>query len=281
MISLQNITLSNILTDINISIPDGGYIGIAGPNGSGKSTLARVIKGIEEHPEGEIFVDGRPRPRGEVTGEIGLVLTNPENQLVSSSIEEDVAFGLENMNLPPREIAGRTEDALRWASLWDIRDLPAHYLSAGQQQMLVIAGIMAMKPRYLIFDEATSMVSIEERTIVLDSVRRINREIGVGVIHISHDLGELTAAQRIYLMERGRVLWEGTPRELHEQEEILSGIGMELPPLLKLKSLMIKGGYRINENAMTVDEMAEEIVRVLLHRNPSPLAGEGLGEGEV
>lgn len=263
MISLRNISLNNILADISMTIQDGDYIGIAGPNGSGKSTLARIVKGLDDHSDGTISIDGIIRPTGKVTKEIGLVLANPENQLVSSSIEEDAAFGLENMNLPSRDIAKRTEEALKWAGLWDIRDVPAHHLSAGQQQMLVLAGTMAMKPEFLILDEATSMIDPAGKALVLDSVKKMNKEKGVGIIHISHDLNELIGARTIYLMDKGRVLWEGAPGDIHNQEPLLKEIGMELPQLLKLKSLMIKDGFSINETALTEEELADEIVRAL------------------
>lgn len=264
MISLENISLSNILTDINISIPDGGYIGVAGPNGSGKSTLAKIIKGIQYQSDGKVSIDGFIRPPDEVSGDIGLVLSNPQNQIISSSIEEDVAFGLENMNLPSPEIASKTEEALKWASLWELRDVPAHHLSAGRQQMLVLAGITAMRPRCLIMDEATAMLDISSKTIVLEAVKKMNREFGVGIIHISHDLDELLEAQTIYILDKGRAVWEGPPSKLHHQDSLLDGIGMELPPLLRLKSLMLKDGYAIDDNAMTVEELVEEIERAIL-----------------
>lgn len=247
-----------------MTIREGDYIGIAGPNGSGKSTLARIIKGIQSPDEGTVFLDGVTRHRGTVSSSIGLILANPENQLVSSSIEEDAAFGLENMDLPSHEIEERTKDALKWGGLWDLRDVPAHYLSAGQQQMLVLAGIMAMHPRYLILDEPTSFIDPAGKAVVLEAASRMNREMGVAVIHISHDLDELMRAQTIYIMDKGRIVWEGTPSGLHRRESLLQGIGMELPPLLRLKSLMINEGYRIDENAVTVNEMAEEILRIVM-----------------
>lgn len=263
MISLQNISFQNILTDINISIPEGGYIGIAGPNGSGKSTLAKIIKGIQDPSEGKISIAGAVRPYGAASEEIGLVLSNPQNQIISSSIEEDVAFGLENMNLPSSEIAMRTEEALKWASLWESRDVPAHHLSAGRQQMLVLAGIMAMRPRYLIIDEATAMLDISSRMTVLEAVKKMNRELGAGIVHISHDLDELLEAKTIYILDKGRVAWEGPPSKLHYQGSLLDGIGMELPPLLKLKGLLIKDGYDIDDCAITEDELAEEIAKAV------------------
>ena len=263
MISLENISLSKILTDINISIPEGGYIGIAGPNGSGKSTLAKIIKGIQDPSEGKVYIAGAVRPYGTASEKIGLVLSKPQNQIISSSIEEDVAFGLENMNLPSKEIAERTEDALKWASLWELRDVPAHHLSAGQQQMLVLSGIMAMQPGYLIMDEATTMLDILSKTTVLEAVKKMNRELGAGIIHISHDLDELLDAKTIYILDKGRIAWEGPPSKLHHQESLLDGISMELPPLLKLKSLMVKDGYAIDDNAMNVEEITEEIVKVV------------------
>lgn len=247
-----------------MTIREGDYIGIAGPNGSGKSTLARIIKGIQCPDEGTVFLDGVIRPKGTVSSSIGLILANPENQLVSASIEEDAAFGLENMNLPSHEIEKRTKDALKWWGLWDLRDVPAHHLSAGQQQMLVLAGIMAMHPRYLILDEPTSFIDPAGKAIVLEAVSRMNTEMGVAVIHISHDLDELMRAQTIYIMDKGKIAWEGTPSGLHRQESLLQGIGMELPPLLKLKSLMINEGYRIDENAVMVEEVAEEILRIVM-----------------
>lgn len=263
MIALKEVCFSNILANISMTLQDGDYIGIAGPNGSGKSTLARIIKGIDHPTEGVVCIDGICRPNGTVSRDVGLVLANPENQLVSSSIEEDAAFGLENMNLPSIEIARGTEEALKWARLWDVRDVPAHHLSAGQQQMLVLAGIMAVKPGLLIIDEATSMLDPAGKALVLESVIKMNKETGVGIVHISHDLNELMGARTLYLMDKGKVLWEGPPRELHHQEPLLTGIGMELPPLLKLKSLMVKDGYPVGDNAATEEELADEIIRVV------------------
>lgn len=243
--------------------PEGGYIAIAGPNGSGKSTLAKIIKGILNPSGGIVYIDGEVRPKGKVSGDIGLVLSNPENQLVSSSIEEDAAFGLENMNLPSHEIAKRTEAALKWGNLWELRDVPAHHLSAGQQQMLVLAGITAMEPRYLILDEATSFVDPPGKASVLDAVNRMNREMGVGIVHISHNLSELILARTIFILDEGRVAWEGPPSTIHQQEPLLRELGMELPPHLKLKSLMVKDGYDLDDKAVTVEEMADEIVRII------------------
>lgn len=263
MIELKDISFSNILSNINISIPEGGYIAIAGPNGSGKSTLARIFKGIESPSEGKVYIDGKIRSKGAVSIDIGLVLSNPENQLVSSSIEEDIAFGLENLNLPTPEIARKTEGALKWSGLWEMRDVPAHHLSAGQQQMLVLAGITAMRPRYLVLDEATSFIDPSGRASVLDAVKRMNREMGLGIIHISHDLSELIVAQTIFIIEKGRIAWEGPPSTIHHQEPLLQELGMELPPLLKLKSLMVKDGYDLDDKAVTVEEMADEIVRII------------------
>lgn len=262
MISLQNISHNSALTDINMTINDADYIGIAGPNGSGKSTLARIIKGIETQTSGVVAIDGIVRPKGQVTRDIGLVLANPENQLVSSSVEEDAAFGLENMNLPSSEISKKTEEALKWAGLWDIRDVPAHQLSAGQQQVLVLAGTMIMKPKYLILDEATSMFDRAAKASVMESAKKMNKEMGIGIIHISHDLNELTRAGTIYLMDKGKIVWEGSPRQLHQQELLLIETGLELPQLIKLKLLMIKEGYPVDDNAVTEEEIADEIARV-------------------
>lgn len=263
MISLEKVSYSNIITDINLSIERGSYIGIAGPNGSGKSTLARIIKGLEQPSSGNVYIDGEIRSKGKVSEDIGLILGGPENQLVSSSIEEDAAFGLENMNIPSQEIARRTEDALKWASLWELRDIPAHHLSAGQQQMLVLAGIMAMQPRYLILDEATSVIDPSGKTLVLEAGQRMNREMGVGIIHISHDLNELMVAKTIFIMDNGNIAWSGPPSAIHHQEPMLSALGMELPQILKLKSLMIKDGYPLDEKAVTIEDIAEEIVKAV------------------
>ena len=263
MIELKDISFSSILSGINISVPEGGYIAIAGPNGSGKSTLAKIIKGILNPSGGIVCIDGEVRPKGKVSNDIGLVLSNPENQLVSSSIEEDVAFGLENMNLPSHEIAKRTEVALKWGKLLELRDVPAHHLSAGQQQMLVLAGITAMKPRYMILDEATSFIDSSGKASVLDAVKNMNRKMGVGIMHISHNLSELILAQTIFIIDKGRVAWEGPPSTIHQQEPLLRELGMELPPHLKLKSLMVKDGYDLDDKAVTVEEMADEIVRII------------------
>lgn len=262
MISLKNVSLSNILTNITISFPEGGYTGIAGPNGSGKSSLARIIKGIQDQSQGEVYIDGAIRHRGKVTSDIGLVLSSPENQLISSSIEEDVAFGLENMNLPSQEIAQRTQEALKLWGLWELKDVPAHHLSAGQQQMLVIAGIMVTQPRYLIIDEGTSMIDLQGRSMVLDAIKKINKENGVGVIHISHELSDFTGADSIAILDKGKIVWEGGPSKLHHLEPLLVSLGMELPPLIKLKTLMLNSGYDISDDALTVEEMAEEIARI-------------------
>ncbi|HPO81878.1 MAG TPA: energy-coupling factor transporter ATPase [bacterium] len=248
----------SVLRDVNFQIDRGEFIGIAGPNGSGKSTLARCLNGIFSPVKGEVVVDGisvkDTSKQWIVRQTVGLVFQNPDNQLVASIVEEDVAFGPENLGIPPAIIRERVQYALERVGLINERKRPVSSLSGGQKQRVAIAGILAMRPEYIVLDEPTSMLDPVGRKEVLSTVLQLKEE-GVGIVYITHHLEELVYADKIILLYKGEVFKDGSAREILTDEETLTRIGLDIPEIPAL-SLRLKGlGIDFNETPLTIEEM--------------------------
>lgn len=249
---------NSVLRNINFQVNSGEFIGIAGPNGSGKSTLAKCIDGIFLPVKGEVLVDGisvKDRTKQWIIRQtVGLVLQNPDNQLVASIVEEDVAFGPENLGMPPAIIRERVQYALERVGLINERKKLVSALSGGQKQRVAIAGILAMKPKYIVLDEPTSMLDPAGRKEVLSTVLELKRE-GVGIVYITHHLEELVYADRIILLYRGEIFKEGSAREILTDEETLKKIGLDIPEIPALALRLRRSGINFNETPLTVEEM--------------------------
>ncbi|NLW07826.1 MAG: energy-coupling factor transporter ATPase [Clostridia bacterium] len=256
------------LKNIDFTIKPGQYLAISGPNGSGKSTLARLLNALLRPNRGQVLVDGLDT-RDEaaiiaIRRRVGMVFQDPDNQLVGATVEDDVAFGLENLGLPPTEIRQRVALALETAGLASLRGRPPHLLSGGQKQRVALAGIIAMEPRYLVLDEATAMLDPVTREEVLQKVQHLRQEKGIGVILITHLLEEALQAEQIMILKEGRILFHGQPHELIQKEKILAELGFKLPATLDLAEALRQQGLKIPVNLLSVEELARTLWKLSL-----------------
>ncbi len=224
------------LHDVSLSIAEGEFVAVVGANGSGKSTFARLVDGLLLPSSGAVRVDGldtlQPENRSRIHATVGMVFQFPEDQIVSTTIEEDTAFGPENMALPPEEIRSRVESALREVGLWDLRQRSPHLLSAGQTQRLALAGVLAMHPRCIVFDEASTMLDPSGRRALMETLQRLNQE-GVTILMISHFMEEAVMARRMLVFSRGQVVMDGTPAQIFADPERLAALRLDLPPAVR------------------------------------------------
>ncbi|TYP50336.1 energy-coupling factor transporter ATPase [Thermosediminibacter litoriperuensis] len=249
------------LKDINLRIQKGEFVAIIGPNGSGKSTLAKLFNGLFIPAKGSVRVDGldtRDRENiWKIRQKAGMVFQNPDNQIVATVVEEDVAFGPENLGVPPEEIKKRVYEALKIVELTDFDQKAPHLLSGGQKQRVAIAGVIAMKPDYIILDEPTAMLDPVGRREVINTVKRLNREEGKTIVLITHFMEEAVQADRVIVMNRGRVVMEGTPREIFSRVEELKEIGLDVPQVTELAHRLKGRGLEVRGDILTIDEMVE------------------------
>jgi energy-coupling factor transport system ATP-binding protein len=248
------------LQGIDLTIEPGEFIALIGPNGSGKSTLARHFNGLLEPTAGEVWVDGLltsdPRHLWEVRQRVGMVFQNPENQLVASTVEEDVAFGPENLALPPSEIRRCVDEALTTVGLQDHRTHPPQMLSGGQKQLVAIAGVLAARPACVVFDEPTSMLDPPNRRRILDTVRQLNAEQGITVVLITQSMGEAVMADRVLVMHAGQVVMDGPPEAIFERGERLRTLGLGIPPAVEVARRLRARGMALPPGLLTVEALA-------------------------
>ncbi len=260
------------LTDITASVSRGEYIAVLGHNGSGKSTFAKLLNMILIPTEGKIYIDGRDvtaEDFGEddvfdVRRKIGMVFQNPDNQLVATTVEEDVAFGPENLGLPREEIRRRVTDALNLVSMQNYVSHAPHKLSGGQKQRIAIAGVIAMKPDVIIFDESTAMLDPLGRAEVVRIMEKLNREEGITVINITHYMDEAARADRVLVINDGRLILDESARNVFSHIELLHGIGLEAPQGAELVYALQKDGFDLHtEYPLTEEESVEAIVKLI------------------
>ena len=249
------------LDNISLEITEGEYVCLIGPNGSGKSTLARHLNALLLPAAGDVYVDGlltgKEENRWEIRRRVGLVFQNPDNQIVATTVEEDVAFGLENMGIDPPLIRQRVAEALELVGMSSLAQHAPHLLSGGQKQRLAIAGIIAMRPRCLVLDEPTAMLDPRGRREVLSTIRMLNRQEKVTVVHITHFMEETLDADRIIVMDRGQIAYSGTPEEVFSGEIDLGSLEMDMPAIPALASALREKGLPVPQNTLTVDQLVE------------------------
>ncbi|MBM7561826.1 energy-coupling factor transport system ATP-binding protein [Fusibacter tunisiensis] len=254
------------LKNVNIKIKDGEFVVIIGHNGSGKSTLSKLLNGIYYPTQGKIFIDQLDTSDESLIWEIrkraGMVFQNPDNQLVATIVEEDVAFGPENMGLSSAEIRLRVDEALDSVSMGDFKRKPPHHLSGGQKQRVAIAGILAMKPKCIIFDEPTAMLDPSGRKEVMETIRYLNAHDRMTVVHITHFMDEAVHADRILVMDEGEIVLEGTPKEVFSQVDTLKSIGLDVPQVTLLSYELKKIGFDLSGENLTVEELVEELCQL-------------------
>ena len=251
------------IDDFNLDIKKGEFVVIIGHNGSGKSTLSKNMNAILKPTEGDIIVNGMNTKDADKMWDIrqtaGMVFQNPDNQIVATIVEEDVAFGPENLGIEPAEIRRRVEESLKNVGMYEFRDRQPHLLSGGQKQRVAIAGIIAMKPECIIFDEATAMLDPSGRKEVMKTIKKLNKEENITAIHITHFMEEAVEADRVIVMEKGRKVLEGTPREVFKEIDRLKKIGLDVPCMTEISHMLNKEGLKIREDILTVDEMVNEL----------------------
>lgn len=250
------------LEGVSLEIEEGEYIAVLGHNGSGKSTFAKLLNLILTPTVGKIYIDGVDITADDFTeddvfdvrGKIGMVFQNPDNQLVATVVEEDVAFGPENLGLPREEIRRRVDEALRVVGMTEYAEHAPHKLSGGQKQRVAIAGIIAMKPRVIIFDESTAMLDPHGRQDVLKIMEKLNREEGITVINITHYMEEAAGADRVIVINDGHVIMDGVPKEVFSRVDELHKIGLEAPQGKELIYSLQNMGYPIATDALSDEE---------------------------
>lgn len=247
------------LDNLSLEINKGEFLVVIGHNGSGKSTLAKHINGLNLPKEGDVWVKGLNTKDEESLWDIrqsaGMVFQNPDNQLVATIVEEDVAFGPENLGIAPKEIRERVDDALLKVDMSDYADSAPHFLSGGQKQRIAIAGIIAMKPEIIILDEPTAMLDPVGRQEVMDTISYLNKSEGITIVHITHYMEEAINADRLVVMEEGRIVMEGRPKEVFSKVEELKSIGLDVPQMTELAYELRKENFDLPEDVLTIEEM--------------------------
>lgn len=250
-----------VLDDVSISIKKGDFVGILGHNGSGKSTLARQLTALLQPTDGAVFIKNMDSSLPEniipIRKTAGMVFQNPDNQIIGNLVEEDVAFGPENLGVPTEQIWGRIAEALEATGMTAYREQSPGSLSGGQKQKVAIAGILAMEPECIVFDEPTAMLDPRGRKEVLDAIWHLNKDKGITVIYITHHIEEVENADYIYVMNKGQVAMEGRPEELWPQTETLKSLGISLPFDKELLLLLRQGGMEIPAEIQTGKALAE------------------------
>ncbi len=255
------------LDGIDLSVRAGQFIAVLGKNGSGKSTFARHLNALLTPTEGTLFIDGKDANDADAVWDIrraaGMIFQNPDNQIVAGIVEEDVAFGPENLGLPTEEIRSRVTDGLETVEMSDYRRHAPNRLSGGQKQRGAVAGVGAMRPKCLLMDEATAMLDPGGRAEVMETVHRLHHEAGVTVLLITHYMEEAAGADYVYVLDEGKIALQGTPREIFSQEEALREHGLAMPPIGQLAGVLRRDGVPIPEGILTRAQLAEALGAIL------------------
>ena len=253
-----------VLSCLDLDIHEGEWVTILGRNGSGKSTLARMMNGLLLPTSGQVIVDGlattEPEQLWQVRQKVAFVFQNPENQFIATSVEDDIAFGPENLGYPREEITSRVERALSLMKLANIREQAPHLLSGGEKQRVALAGALAMASKYLVMDEPTSMLDPQMRRTVLESLHFLHHELGLAIIYITNIMEEALLAERIVVLDQGRVAKEGTPAEIFADQEWLLAMGLDLPQVSQLAGMLAKAGYRQFAGIIDSGKLMEKIL---------------------
>lgn len=252
---------------VSLEVKKGEFVAVLGANGCGKSTLAKHFNAILLPETGTVLVEKMDTKNEEnllaIRQKVGMVFQNPDNQIVATVVEEDVAFALENLGVDPKEIRTRIDDAMQMAGIYKHRHKGPHKLSGGQKQRVAIAGVIAMRPDCLVLDESTAMLDPRGRESVMKTIRRLNHEYGITVIAITHYMEEAAQADRVLVMNKGRIVMEGTPREVFSQTEKVRSLRLDVPQAAVLRDELCKAGLPMPEGIIDVEECAQAIYNLL------------------
>ena len=256
-----------VLDGVNLEIEEGSFVAVLGHNGSGKSTLAKHMNAILLPSGGKVFVSGMDTADDnlllDIRRTVGMVFQNPDNQIVATIVEEDVAFGPENLGVPPEEIRKRVDNALKAVGMYEYRGHEPHKLSGGQKQRVAIAGIIAMLPECIVLDEPTAMLDPRGRKEVMDTCIKLNREMGMTVVFITHFMEEAVLANRVIVMDDAKIILDGTPKQVFHNSELLKKVGLDVPETAKLANDLRESGAPLPEDILSADEFSDEILKLL------------------
>lgn len=252
---------------VSLDIKKGEFLVVLGHNGSGKSTLSKHINALLVPTEGKVYVDDMDTSDEQniwkVRNKAGMVFQNPDNQLVATIVEEDVAFGPENLGIDPTEIRVRVDDALKKVNMYQYIKHAPHLLSGGQKQRIAIAGILAMRPDCIVFDEPTAMLDPSGRKEVINTIKEINSKYGITIVLITHYMEEAVEADRIVVMDKGKIVQEGTPREIFANVSLMKQIGLDVPQMTELAYELNKSGINITSDILTINEMVDALCQLV------------------
>ncbi len=258
--------INRAVNEVDVDIKQGDFVAILGHNGSGKSTLAKHMNAILQPTEGDIWIDGQDtkdiNKLWEIRKTAGMVFQNPDNQIIGTVVEEDVGFGPENIGIPTAEIWDRVEKGLKAVNMLPFRKHSPNKLSGGQKQRVAIAGIVAMQPKCIVLDEPTAMLDPNGRKEVIDTITRLNQEQGVTVILITHYMEEVIGADKVYVMDQGSVVMEGTPKEVFTRVEELKQYRLDVPQVTLLAEELKESGLALSDGILTIDELVNEICQL-------------------
>ena len=256
-----------VFDDLNLSIEEGSFVAVLGHNGCGKSTLAKHFNAVLLPEGGSVHVFGMDTSDEsllvDIRRTVGMVFQNPDNQMVANVVEEDVAFAPENLGVPSEEIRRRVDEALKLVGMYDYRLHAPHLLSGGQKQRVAIAGVIAMRPRCIVLDEPTAMLDPHGREEVISTIERLNREMGITVVLITHHMTEAIRAQRVIVMDAGRILADGTPKEVFPQVELLESVGLTVPATTKVLYALNEAGFDLPLDALSTEECAQVLLAAI------------------
>ncbi len=272
LLTVENVSFSydkkhNVVKNVNLSVEEGEYIAIIGHNGSGKSTLAKLMNALVKPDSGVVTVDGfssnDKKAVFEMRKRVGVVFQNPDNQLVASIVEDDIAFGPENLGVKREEIKERIDFALSAVGMQDFKKSSPTRLSGGQKQRIAIAGVLALKPKILVLDESTAMLDPQGRKEVLSVVEKLNKEQGVTVINITHYMDEVVKSDKVYVINDGEIALSGTPAQIFERKEQIKAYGLELPLSTVIAQKLVDFGVPVNPKTLTEEELEKELCALL------------------
>ena len=255
------------LKNISLSINKGEFVAFLGHNGSGKSTLAKMLNGLLKPDEGYVFVDGIDTNDKDndisIKRTVGMVFQNPDNQIVASIVEEDVAFGAENLGFEPQETQRRVYEALKTVNMFEYKDFPPHKLSGGQKQRVAIAGVLAMEPSCIVFDEATAMLDPLGRKEVIETITKLNKERNITIILITHNMEETVNCDKIFVMDKGEIIASDKPENIFSNLPLLKKAGLSLPQSSELLLRLKENGINIDTRAVSIEDTVNILINTL------------------